>query len=55
VILETAHPAKFLPVMEPVLGQINIPERLAILVDQPKEATLMSKDYTDFADWLLSR
>ena len=53
VILETAHPAKFLPVMNPILGEIQIPERLAILRDKKKVATDMSTNFSDFKDWML--
>lgn len=53
VILETAHPAKFLPVMNPILGEIHIPERLAILRDKKKVATDMSTNFSDFKDWML--
>lgn len=55
VILETAHPAKFLPVMEPVLGDIDVPERLAILRDAEKVAISMSTDYAPFRSYLLER
>jgi threonine synthase len=55
IILETAHPAKFLPVMNPILGEIKIPERLAILSDKEKVATTMSIDFADFKNWLLQK
>ncbi len=55
IILETAHPSKFIDVVEPVLNTpINIPERLACLADKEKEATFLNKDYTPFKDWLLA-
>ncbi len=55
VILETAHPSKFKPDMERILnGNIHVPERLAILKDQKKEATLLDVNYEDFKSWLLS-
>ena len=53
VVLETAHPSKFLPVMEPILGAIEVPERLAILSERKKEATFMDKDYGTFKSWLI--
>jgi len=55
VILETAHPAKFLPVMEPILGKIDIPERLAVLSEKEKTAIDMSTDFEPFKAWLRSR
>lgn len=54
VILETAHPAKFIDTVESVLDQkIDIPERLSALADKTKEAKLMNTDYTPFRNWLL--
>ncbi|MEL6124606.1 MAG: threonine synthase, partial [Bacteroidota bacterium] len=55
IILETAHPAKFLPVMNPILGEIDIPDRLAQLSSLKKTATPMSKDYAAFRTWILRR
>lgn len=55
IILETAHPAKFLEEMEATLGeQIDIPERLAILKDKKKEATFISNNYLSLKEWLLT-
>lgn len=55
VILETAHPSKFLDVVEPALGiSVDIPQRLAELQDKEKEATPMSKHFSDFKEWLMS-
>ncbi|MCR9100963.1 MAG: threonine synthase [bacterium] len=54
VILETAHPAKFLPDVEAILGQgIHVPERLAALADQKKVADLMPPEYGSVKEWLL--
>jgi threonine synthase len=46
VTLGTAHPAKFLGVMEAELGVgcITVPERLAVLAQRPKVATLLPAD-----------
>jgi threonine synthase len=53
VILETAHPAKFLDDVEHILGrEIVVPERLAELADRPKEAVSMTTHYEDFRSWL---
>jgi len=55
VILETAHPSKFLDVVEEVIGEkVDIPERLAILAKREKEATLMNTEFEPFKKWLLN-
>lgn len=54
VILETAHPAKFLPDVEAILEQtITVPERLAVLSDKEKVADLMPPEYGPVKKWLL--
>jgi len=54
IILETAHPSKFIDEVEKVLEQkIDIPERLAILADRKKEATYMQPNFKHFRKWLL--
>jgi threonine synthase len=54
VVLETAHPTKFLDDMESILEQkIPIPERLASLADKKKESILRGIDFESFKDWLL--
>lgn len=55
IALETAHPAKFLPVINPLLGEIKIPDRLAELKDKVKVATEISTDYDAFKSWLLGK
>lgn len=53
IILETAHPSKFISDVESILNlKVDIPERLAILSDKPKVATFLPKDFTTFKDWL---
>ena len=54
ITLETAHPAKFPDIMDAELGTgaVKIPQRLAILADQPKVATQLSKDWETFRAWL---
>ena len=54
VVLETAHPSKFLDVMEGELGKgaIDIPERLACLADREKVAIQLGTDESAFQDWL---
>lgn len=55
VVLETAHPAKFLPVMQPILGDIDIPARLGILQDHDEVSLPMSRSYEAFRAWLIER
>lgn len=53
VVLETAHPAKFKDDMDEILGfSTPIPERLAILAKEKKEAILTPNDYSSFRSWL---
>lgn len=54
VVLETAHPTKFLDDMESILEQkIPIPERLACLTDKEKSATHIRTDFASFKEWLM--
>ncbi len=54
IILETAHPSKFIDDVERILEQkIDIPERLARLADHKKEAHFTPNQYTIFKQWLL--
>jgi threonine synthase len=54
IVLETAHPAKFLDVMEEELGEgaVEIPERLACLAQREKVAVPMEADEEAFLSWL---
>ena len=54
VVLETAHPSKFLDVMEEELGEgeITVPERLACLAEREKLAISMAADEKTFHEWL---
>lgn len=56
VTLETAHPAKFLDIMEQAIGRENVevPERLAKLQERKKVAISITADEGDFSDWLRS-
>jgi len=55
IILETAHPAKFMEIVTPVVNQkIDMPERLKECLDKPKNAILVSDDYQDFKSELLN-
>ena len=54
VILGTAHPAKFLDVIEPVLDKkVPVPERLEILRDRKKESIEIGTSYEEFKSTLL--
>ena len=56
VILETAHPSKFLDDMENILQQkIDIPERLAVLKNKEKHSVKMNVDYSKFKNWLIEK
>ncbi|MDB4504379.1 threonine synthase [Akkermansiaceae bacterium] len=54
IVLETAHPAKFLDVMEEELGEgsVDIPERLGCLAEREKVAIQMKPDEKVFHAWL---
>lgn len=53
VILETAHPSKFKPDVERILGHdIDVPERLAVLENRKKVATSTGIAYEPVRDWL---
>lgn len=54
IILETAHPSKFIGTMEAELGRgnIEIPERLACLADLEKVAKLVKPDPQEVIDYL---
>lgn len=54
VFLETAHPAKFEDTVESAIGtQVEIPERLAVLVSREKKAAFLNKDFAGFKAYLL--
>ncbi|GAA4445662.1 threonine synthase [Ravibacter arvi] len=54
IFLSTAHPAKFLELVEDTLGQkITIPENLEKLLSKEKKSIKMSASFADFKSWLL--
>lgn len=53
VFLSTAHYAKFLDVVEEVIGEQAIPERLSALLHKEKQATQISTDYEAFKQNLI--
>jgi threonine synthase len=55
IVLETAHPAKFLEDMQRIVsGPVSIPERLAILADLEKKSVSMTTRFDDFKAWLMT-
>jgi len=53
IFQETAHPSKFIDIVEPVIQQkVSIPESLKKLIGRKKQATPMSTVYTDFRKYL---
>ena len=54
ITLETAHPSKFLDVMEQEIGTeaVEVPERLAILANREKMAARLPADEAAFKEWL---
>jgi threonine synthase len=53
IFFSTAHYAKFLDVVEEVVGEQAIPERLASLLSKEKQATQMTTNFADFKAWLM--
>lgn len=55
IFLETAHPIKFLDVVEPVIGEsIPVPAGIKSTLEKQKVATLIPNDYDALASFLLS-
>lgn len=55
VILETAHPAKFLPDMQRILqGKVKVPDRLAVLANEKKVSIPVKTEFEPFKKWLLN-
>lgn len=55
VILETAHPAKFIDDVEKILStKIEVPERLLKLKHKKKSSIKMGTEYDPFKEWLLN-
>ena len=56
IILETAHPAKFIDTVERVLKiSVQIPDSLEKLRSKSKTADLLSTDFTEFKKFLLAQ
>ncbi len=55
IILETAHPAKFLDIVSPVINKkIDMPERLQDCLEKQKNSIRVSDDYSEFKSELLN-
>lgn len=56
VLLETAHPAKFLETIESITGEkVDIPQRLQAFLSGTKFTIGMSSNFDDFRTYLMSR
>lgn len=56
IVLETAHPSKFLPDVERILGfRIPVPERLASLENLNKQSIFLKADFKEFKSYLTGR
>jgi threonine synthase len=56
IFVETAHPAKFSDIVEPVIGtKLAMPENLKGLRERKKEALLMKPGYTHLEEYLKNR
>lgn len=54
VFLETAHPAKFKDTVEPIVGSIEIPEKLQAFMRGEKKSIELPKDFASFKQFLLN-
>lgn len=56
IVLETAHPSKFLHDVERILDKkIEVPSRLAVLADKQKESVQLGVEFAPFKKWLQSK
>ncbi len=55
VFLETAHPAKFLPTMEEIVGKgtIVVPEKLKVFMKGEKKSIALSSEFEQFKNFML--
>lgn len=55
IFLETAHPAKFLETVEPIIGKnVDIPSRLRKFMEGESRTTPLSNDFDKFKEYLVS-
>ena len=56
IVLETAHPSKFIDTVEKATGQkIEMPDRLAQCLVKEKHAVKLSNSYEEFKEYLLNQ
>ena len=56
VFCETAHPAKFKEKVDDILGiDVKIPDRLAAFMKGEKQSVPMTKEFTDFKQYLMNQ
>jgi len=56
VFLETAHPAKFSDVVEPVIGEeVSMPDELKKYINRQKQAIIIKNNFQDLKDFLMKR
>jgi threonine synthase len=54
IFLETAHPAKFIDTVEPIIGEkIEIPPRLRKFMEGESKTTPLSNRFEDFKEYLM--
>ena len=55
IFLETAHPAKFLDIVEPVINsKVDVPKRLGKFLNKEKRALKLSNKFDDLKNYLLN-
>ncbi len=55
IVLETAHPAKFIDLVEEVIGEkVEMPERLKACLGRQKKSVKISNDFNQFKNLLLN-
>jgi len=53
IVFSTAHGAKFFDIVEPIIGcPVTIPRRLRHCLEKEKKSILLSKNYSDFKEYL---
>lgn len=55
IFLETAHPAKFKDVVNEVIGNVEVPERLAQYMEKEKKSVEMDGDFEELREFLMRR
>ena len=56
IFLGTAHPSKFLDIIEPEINKkIKIPDRLKDVLEKEKKSLFIKNDYEDFSNYLLEK